>query len=80
MPRVRPDDNNNVLREFREAVSLTQQKAADAVGVSRTTWSAWELRERPMSVAHLNRIKQVLKMDDSNTRVLREWWGDACHT
>lgn len=80
MPRSRDNDDNNALRTFRVAAGHTQDSAADALGVSRSTWSSWELKERPMSVAHLNRIKLALKLTDEEAENIRKWWGDACHT
>ncbi len=77
MPRHRKNDENNVLRLLRSKAGLTQVKAAKAVGVARTTWSSWELRERPMSVAYLNRVHHELSLTDEETRILREWWGSS---
>ena len=80
MPRHRADDENNALRTFRVAAGFTQDSAAATVGVSRSTWSSWELKERPLGVAHLNRIRYAFKLTDEDTLSIIRWWGDACHT
>jgi transcriptional regulator with XRE-family HTH domain len=78
MPRKREGDNNNLLRSFRALRNKTQQEVADAVGVSRTLWSAWEGRTRPMSIAHLNKIKEVLELTGEQILELIEWWELSC--
>lgn len=80
MPRHRADDDNNALRTFRLSSGFTQEEAAKALGVSRSTWSSWELKERPLGVAHLNRLQHALKLEDDQIALIRKWWGDACHT
>ncbi len=76
MPRHRTGDDKNALRELRERAEMTQDAAAKAVGVSRSTWSFWELRERPISVTHLNEIQVALGLSDEQVTRLRMWWKD----
>ena len=78
MPKHRADDDENMLKHFRNYVGLTQEEAALKVGVSRTLWSAWEGRNRPMTVAQLNAVVTALGLDDEATLDLIRWWGDAC--
>jgi transcriptional regulator with XRE-family HTH domain len=78
MPRKRENDTNNLLRSYRALRGKTQQEAAEAVGVSRTLWSAWEGRSRPMSLAHLNKIKEVLALESDQVSELVDWWGMSC--
>jgi transcriptional regulator with XRE-family HTH domain len=78
MPRRREGDENNILRSFRELRGLTQQEASEIVGISRTLWSAWEGKNRPMSLAHLNRIRTALQLEDVHILSLLRWWEEAC--
>ena len=78
MPKKREDDKNNLLRSFRALRNLTQQESAKKTGISRTLWSAWEGKTRPINIAHLNQIQAVLDLSDDQVTALRKWWGDAC--
>lgn len=75
MPRKRENDEDNLLRNFRSLSDFTQEQAAEAVGVSRSLWSAWEGRARPMTVAQLNKIQVALNLQDDQINELRIWWG-----
>lgn len=75
MPRKRENDDDNLLRNYRELKHFTQEQAADAVGVSRSLWSAWEGRARPMTVVQINQIQSALGLSDEQITELRLWWG-----
>lgn len=70
-------DLSNALKQIRKRKGLSQAKAAKATGMSRSLWSALELKQRPMTVAVLNRIQVALELSDSETRYIRVWWADA---
>jgi transcriptional regulator with XRE-family HTH domain len=75
MPKRRAGDDNNALRDIRESKDLTQDQTATLVGVSRSTWSAWECRERPINISQLNRIQLALDIPDKDVDLIRKWWG-----
>lgn len=66
-------ESDNALRNARGG--LTQTAAAKLAGVSRSLWSFWECRKRPMSLAQLNRIAIALDLDDKVINGIRTWWG-----
>lgn len=74
MPRKRIEDEPNELRLLREKRKLSQQKAADLVGVSRPMWSSWECRARQMTLTQLNRIQEQLSLSDLEVERVRKWW------
>ncbi len=78
MPRQRTGDDNNVLRAFRTLRNLTQEEAAKRMGVSRTLWSAWEGRSRPMTLAHLNKAQEILRLSEDQILEIIDWWGFSC--
>jgi transcriptional regulator with XRE-family HTH domain len=75
MPRKRDNDDYNLLRNFRDLLGWTQEQAGEAVSVSRSLWSAWEGRARPMTVAQLNKIQAAMELSDDQTNEIRIWWG-----
>lgn len=66
-------DRLNALKAARG--SLTQTAASRLTGVSRSLWSFWECKKRPMSLAQLNRVAVALDLDDREAEAIREWWG-----
>lgn len=44
------------IKEMREAASMTQQEAADALGISRTRYSNWENEYREINLADACRL------------------------
>jgi transcriptional regulator with XRE-family HTH domain len=70
-------DEFNALKRIRKMRGLSQAKAASKTGMSRSLWSALELKQRPMSVAILNKIQVALELSDNETKYIRTWWGDA---
>jgi transcriptional regulator with XRE-family HTH domain len=78
VPKHRPDDNENMLKHFRSLLGLTQEEAASKIGVSRTLWSAWESRNRPMTIAQLNAMQRALSLADEDIEDIRRWWGEHC--
>lgn len=63
------------LRQLRDILGMSQQRAADSVGVSRALWDKWERRERPMDVAQLIALKKGLGLDQEAVVRLLCWWA-----
>lgn len=73
----KPEDIANAMNTIRTRRGLTQAKAAALVGMSRSLWSALENKQRPLTVATLNRIELALECSEDEVLYLRRWWGDA---
>lgn len=72
MPKRHPD-TPSVLRDVRKTRKLSQQQAADLIGVSRTLWAAWETQRRVISMGHLNQILKVFELDHAEIELLCNW-------
>jgi len=70
-------NDNNALHEVRKAMGLTQREIALKVGISRSLWSALENRQRPLTVALLNRMQDKLGLTDEQVEKIRLWWGES---
>lgn len=69
---------SNELCELRASLGgLTQRAIAEKVGISRSLWSALENRQRPLSVALLNRMQNRLDLPDTRIEKIRLWWGES---
>ena len=68
---------DNALRVIRRRKGLTQQQAAKLVGMSRSLWSALECKQRPLTVALLNKIQVAFGLSDDELLYLRRWWADS---
>jgi transcriptional regulator with XRE-family HTH domain len=82
MPKAHDDSdaNNedvNELRAVRKRMKLTQAQIAERVEISRSLWSALENRQRPLTVALLNRMATRLELSDADVKSIREWWGES---
>lgn len=79
MPHRDPTEetDKNAMRTLREKRKLTQAQAARKVDVSRSLWSALENKQRPLTVAFLNRMQVAFRLSDDEVTYLRTWWGDA---
>lgn len=67
----------NPLRELRAARSLSQQAAADAVGVSRPLWSSWECGIRELRVPHIAAIQRRWDLSDREILRIFRWVASA---
>lgn len=76
MPRMSTDENN-ALRDTRMGMGLTQAQIAKIIGISRSLWSALENKQRPLSVALLNRMQERLKLTEDQVKAIRLWWGES---
>jgi len=72
-----PEIDKNAMRTLRRRRKLTQAAASKKVGISRSLWSALENKQRPLTVAQLNRIQVALRLSDDEVTYVRTWWGDA---
>ena len=61
------------LKEFREKRGLSMSKAADKVGVHRSTWLAWEKDGSQPSGENLTRLRSLL-MKDLDLQEVQEIW------
>lgn len=71
------DKEPNALREIRQLFDMTQARIAKEVGISRSLWSALENRQRPLTVALLNKMKRVLGLTEENVKDILDWWGES---
>lgn len=51
------------LRQLREHVGLTQKEAAEAAGVSISTYKAWEWADRSPDIEQLQKLARAFSMD-----------------
>jgi DNA-binding transcriptional regulator YiaG len=65
----------SAMRAIRSAFRLRQDEAARIVGVSRTLWSAWEQRSRPINVDQLLQVRRAFDLTDDELAWVVEWWG-----
>lgn len=65
------------LKELRRSRGLSQREAAERIGVSRTLWSALEMKNRPLQVTLLNCIQDRFDLSDEDTDRIRRWWGSG---
>lgn len=77
MNRQPKEEDKNAMRTLREKRGLTQAQAAARVDVSRSLWSALENKQRPLTVAFLNRMQVAFRLSEDEVTYLRTWWGDA---
>ena len=70
-------DEDNALRDIRTVLGLTQAQIAERIRISRSLWSALENRQRPLTVALLNRMQDRLELTDEQVLVIRGWWGES---
>lgn len=77
MPKPNSTEEPNALKELRERLGLTQAQIAARIQISRSLWSALENKQRPLTVALLNRMADVLVLDDEQINDIREWWGES---
>ena len=65
------------LKELRLSRRMSQREAAERIEVSRTLWSALEMKNRPLQVTLLNRIQDRFDLSDEDTDRIRRWWGSG---
>jgi len=53
------------IRDLREAADLTQEEAAEKVGVKATTFGAWERGDRTPNYKQMDKIRRVLGTGDT---------------
>ena len=51
--------NKYTLKALRANADMTQKETAEKIGVSTTTWSRWEKRERYPDVKQVEKIAEV---------------------
>lgn len=56
--------NGPALREIRKAKGRSVTECADEIGVTQGTWSNWEAGRRRAGANHVERITQVLLIED----------------
>jgi transcriptional regulator with XRE-family HTH domain len=66
--------DENALRRAREARNLSQARAAEMSGVSRTMFSSWELGTREMTLRQLKRLKSGLGLSKREVDEIICWW------
>lgn len=65
--------SNNPLRALRASRNLSQQRAADTVGVSRALWASWEVATREPGVRHLGAIVRAWYLSDAELACIVRW-------
>ena len=64
---------------FRSELGIHQRDCAERVteggaAIKRSTWDAWERRERPMNLDQLRGLKEGFQLSERQIVALLQWW------
>lgn len=60
-----------LLREARERAHLTQREVAEHLGLSTPAWTQIERGRRGLAARHIEKVVEVLDLDDAERQTLR---------
>lgn len=69
-PYLRAAEGRNPFLAIRNVLGITQQQAADQVGVSRALWSAWETDSRPITLGQLRGVHEAFGLSSSDMETI----------
>ena len=63
----------SAIRDLRKAAGMSQEEAAERIGVSNATWSRWEAGKHVPTSHHLREVAEVFRINPDSfiTRVTR---------